>query len=171
MATRKKKKGKAKSGTWITREMAMSRAYLSLSGFAPQLLTLFLLKRDIDSNHVCLNAEKITMTYAELENIFNQGKQNKGLPKDGITRPRIIRGFEDLMAKGFIELVRRGGMYKQDKSIFALREDWRWWREGVVVFKRGKDTRHRGYRKAKLPVPILSESLNVTHENDTHTHV
>ncbi|MEN8134344.1 MAG: hypothetical protein ABFS18_02240 [Thermodesulfobacteriota bacterium] len=157
MARKKVRKGKLKSGTWIEREMTMSRAYLSLSGFAPQLLTLFLLKRDIDSKYVCQNLTNINMTYAELENIFNNGMQNKGLPKDGITRPRIIRALDDLMAKGFVELIRRGGMYKQDKSVYALREDWRWWLEGRVVFKREKDTRERGYRKVKLPSQICQK--------------
>jgi hypothetical protein len=95
----KNKKGKFKSGTWILRELSMSRAYLSLGGFAPQLLTLFLLKRNIDKNHNCLNANSITMTYAELENIHNQGNQKKNLPKDGITRTRIIRAIEELMVR------------------------------------------------------------------------
>lgn len=152
------KKGKTKSGTWILREMAMSRAYLSLGCFAPQLLVLFLLKRDIDKNHNCLNSNSITMTYAELENIYNQGIQNKGLPKDGITKTRILRAIEELMAKGFIKIVHRGGTYKQDKSIYALTDDWKYWQKGMVFFKREKDIRHRGYRKAKLPESVASQS-------------
>jgi hypothetical protein len=148
---KKKRKGKFKPGTWLDREMYMSRAYLSLGGFAPQLLCLFLGKRDFDRDCNCLNKDSITMTYAELENIFNHGEQNKGLPKDGVTRPRIIRSFEQLMARGFIRIVHRGGTYKQDKSIYALTDEWKRWQKGMVFFKREKDTRHRGYRKAKLP--------------------
>jgi hypothetical protein len=71
------------------------------------------------------------------------------------------------MAKGFIKIVHRGGTYKQDKSIYALTDDWKYWQKGTVFHKREKDTRHRGYRKAKLPDGLP----NVTHENDTQTHI
>ena len=147
----KSKKGKFKSGTWVEREMFMSRAYLSLSGFAPQLLILFLGKRDFNSQRECKNKGNITMTYAELENIFNRGKRSQfgGKEKDGITRPRIIRAIDELLAKGFIQIVHQGGAYKQDKSIFALSEDWRIWHPGVVFSERKKDTRTRGYRNPK----------------------
>ena len=42
-----KKKGKFKSGTWVEHEMYMSRAFHALTGFAPQLLIMFLGKRDM----------------------------------------------------------------------------------------------------------------------------
>jgi hypothetical protein len=54
------KKGKLKPGTWVKREMCMSRAYLALKGFAPQLLSLFLLKRDFTDNYECKNCHKLT---------------------------------------------------------------------------------------------------------------
>ena len=47
MGKKKRKKGNFKSGTWVERELFMSRAYHALSGFAPQLLTLFFGKRDM----------------------------------------------------------------------------------------------------------------------------
>ena len=89
------------------------------------------------------------MTYAELENIFNRGRNNQfgAKKKDGISRPRIIRAFNDLMAKGFINIVRQGGAYQQDKTIYALTDDWQWWQPGRVIFKRPKDSRQLGYRK------------------------
>ena len=168
----KYKKGKFKRGTWIEQDMAMSRAYLSLGGFAPQLLILFLMKRDIDKKHNCLNANSITMTYAELENIHNRGKRpKKDQAKDGITKTWILRAIEELMAKGFIKIVHRGGTYKQDKSIYALTDNWKYWQKGMVIFKREIDIRHRGYRKAKLPESVREENSNLTHEKVTQTHV
>jgi len=158
---KKSKKGKFKSGTYIEREMYMSRAFLSLTGFAPQLLILFLGKRDFTNDHVCINCQNITMTYAELENIFNHGKPKHGMPKDGITRPKIIRAITQLLANGFLEIRHQGGAYKQDKSIYALSDKWRLWRPDMVFSERPKDTRTRGYRKSKI---------NITHENVTHTH-
>ena len=158
------KKGKLKPGTWVKREMCMSRAYLSLTGFAPQLLSLFLLKRDFTDNYECKNCHKLTMTYAELENIFNHEKQNDFGNKKiaGISRPRIIRAIDELLAKGFIEIVHQGGAFQQDKSIYALIDDWRIWHKGAVFGKRPRDIRTRGFRKSKI---------KLTHESvPIHTH-
>lgn len=153
MGKNKNKKGKFKSGTWVTKDLYTSRAYLSLKGFAPQLLILFLGKRDMERSGdkwVCENSHKLTMTYAEFENIFNRGNRNfMDKIKDGITRPRIIRAIKELLAKGFIEIVHQGGAYKQDKSEYALSDNWRIWHPGVVFNERKKDTRTRGYRKPK----------------------
>lgn len=67
-----KKKSRAKSGTWFTREMAMSKAFWGLNSTAKGLLLLFLMKRDMNRNHECMNSRKITMTYKELENLFGE---------------------------------------------------------------------------------------------------
>jgi len=149
MGKKKNKKGKFKAGTWVEKELFTSRAYLSLTGFAPQLLVLFLGKRD-RRNDQFVNLHNLTMTYAELENIYNRGNRNlMNEKKDGISRPRIIRAIDDLLAKGFIEIMHQGGAYKQDKTIFALIDDWRFWHKGLVFRNRPKDTRTRGYRKPK----------------------
>ena len=104
------------------------------------------------------------MTYAELENIFNHGKQNDFGNKKiaGISRPRIIRAIDELLAKGFIEIVHQGGAFQQDKSIYALIDDWRIWHKGAVFGKRPRDIRTRGFRKSKI---------KLTHESvPIHTH-
>ncbi len=138
MGKQKNKKGKFKAGTWVERELYTSRAYLSLKGFAPQLLILFLGKRDF-KNKECVNEHNITMTYVELENIFNRGNRNPlNTKKDGITRPRIIRAINDLLAKGFIGIIRRGGKHQQDKTVYGLSDKWRFWHKGLVFEKRQK---------------------------------
>lgn len=142
--------GTFKSGTWITQDLYFSKAFHDLKGFAPQLLILFLAKRDIDNEHKCTNEDSITMTYIELENIYNRGQENRHLPKsDGIRRPRIIRAIDELLAKGFIKIISRGGAYKQDKSVYGLSDQWRWWSSGVVFNTRTKEPR-RGYQGRKL---------------------
>lgn len=163
-----KRRGKFSPGTWLEKEMAMSRAYLELSGFAPQLLVLFLLKRDF-KNKVCRNGKQITMTYAELENIYNQGKEERNLLKDGVSRPRIIRALDDLLAKGFLEIVRRGGAFQQDKTVYGLTDDWRYWRPGQTVRTREKDTRKRGYQGKPEKQISRTKTLPIhTHGNVTH---
>jgi hypothetical protein len=164
------KKRKAPAGTWLERDVYMSRAYLELKGFAPQLLVLFLAKRDIDRDRKVRNKTSITMTYIELENIYHRREaERKGiklsgesnLPR-GISRPRIIRAIEQLLAHGFIDIVHRGGAYQQDKTVYALTDDWQWWRPGVVLSRREPDLRQRGYNGRKS---------NVAHETvPIHTH-
>lgn len=152
MARKKKKKfksGKLKSGTWVPRDIYMSKAFHSLRGFAPQLIILFLAKRDMDNQYRCTNANNITMTYKELENIYNAGKENKNLPKSGIKRPRIIRAIDDLLAKGFIIIVSHGGAYRQDKSIYGLSDQWQWWCEGMVCNTRPKEPK-KGYQGRRI---------------------
>jgi len=149
MGKKNKKNNSFKKGTYVERELYTSRAYLSLTGFAPQLLLLFLGKRYRISGEF-VNLHNITMTYAELENIFKKGNRNPmNEKKDGISRPRITRAIDELLSKGFIEIVHHGGAYKQDKTQYAIIDDWRIWHKGLVFRKRPEDIRTRGYRKPK----------------------
>jgi hypothetical protein len=138
---------KAKSGTWVTREMLFSRAYWALNPPASKMLLLFLLKRDMDKKHNLLNGKSITMTYLELENMFvaNLGRKIAGIePRTisgqptGMSKASIARGFHDLLAKGFVEIVKQGGAYRKDKTIYGLTEDWQWWTEGAIIREKSK---------------------------------
>lgn len=164
---RSKKGKKFAPGTWVERDLFYSRAFLELSGFAPQLLILFLGKRHISQDKTVTNKNSITMTYVELEKIYHRYEsQGVAICRDnwpkGITRPRFVRALGNLLAHGFIRIVRRGGAYQTDKSIYALVEDWRLWQPGVVFAKRDPDTRLRGYNaRLRKPAPI---DLSVTDE-------
>ena len=161
---KKKTHGKSKPGTWVERDVYMSRAFLELSGFGPQLLVLLLGKRRIDrETNECTNRDKITMTYAELENIHNRGMSNgmkrligigeENRTKDGVSRPRISRAFDELLAKGFIQIIFHGGAYKHDKSVYGFTDEWRYWKLGQVVRIREKETRTKGFlNKYKKPI-------------------
>jgi len=131
-------------GTWIEREMFESKAYLSLSGFAPQLLTLILGKRQFikvgrkgKEKRVCINCDKINITYVEFKNRY------------GISQPRLTRAKKDLLAKGFIATVYRGGTYRQDKGIYALSDKWIIWQPGMVFEEWKKESIERGFCKPK----------------------
>jgi hypothetical protein len=131
-------------GTWIEREMFESEAYLSLKGFAPQLLTLILAKRQF-RNHgrrgkqkkVCINCDKLNITYTEFNN------------KYGITQPRMTRSIDQLLAKGFLSIVNPGGMYKQDKAIYALSTNWVIWKPEMVFESRERENVERGFCNPK----------------------
>ena len=134
-------KHKLPPGTWIEREMFESKAFLSLKGFAPQLLLLFLGKRDRQlvlgkdgkEQHRFVNLDNLTMPYMTLEKTYH------------ISRPRIVRGIDELLAKGFLKVRHPGGAYKQDKTIYALIDKWLIWHPGVVFSERKKDV-HKGYQ-------------------------
>jgi hypothetical protein len=134
------RKKKVPPGTWIERELFQSRAFLSLRGFAPQLLILFLGKRILRYTEVgkrkrwqCLNCQEMTMTYVKLQK------------KYGITNPRFSRALDDLLGKGFIEICHQGGAYQRDKSVYALSDKWQIWSDGAV-FQRRKPDVYRGYQ-------------------------
>ena len=135
-------------GKWTRVDTGMytSRAFLSLSGTAVKMLLLFLGKRKLifpkdkkggNGSMIVENWDQLTMTYEELANgPFHW------------TKPRISRSFDDLLAKGFIEVKDPGGLYKQHKAVYALSEAWKKWQPGMVIFRRCKDV-HRGWQDAE----------------------
>lgn len=165
-----KKTSNVGSGTWVESEMFESKAFLSLKGFAPQLLILLLGYRDFEpvtkaerkkgrKRGACKNCDSLTFTYIKAEKDY------------GITKPRLTRAFDELLAKGFIKVKYQGGARKQDKSIYSLLEKWRLWKPGIVFEKRERDSVQRGFRKPKREkvtyetVPIHAHE-SVPIEND-----
>lgn len=112
-----RKLGKAKPGTWLTRDLLLSPAYIKPSATGKSVLGVMLLKRDISHTHEVLNRRNISVTYKELEAL-------------GMSRGSITNAFNDLQAKGFIEIVHRGGAYQQDKTVYGLADEWRRWKVG-----------------------------------------
>ena len=77
---------------------------------------------------------KISLTYAELK-------------AHGISQQRATRSFDELLSKGFIEVVNPGGLCEKARALYALVEDYRWWKPGHQPIRtRHRDIR-RGFRK------------------------
>ncbi len=55
---------------------------------------------------ICVNEDQIKLSYIELEKL-------------GITQPRATRGFDDLLAKGFIKIEHHGGGVRKIKAFIA----------------------------------------------------
>jgi hypothetical protein len=143
------KRQKTPPGTWLNSEMAESKACLALKGIAPQLLSLFLLKRRFDrvgrkgeKKYLCTNSESISFTYIEAKDKYE------------ITKSRFSRAIDELLAKGFITIIHRGGSFKQDKTIYGLSENWRIWQPGVVFEARERETVKRGFCKPNKKVTL-----------------
>jgi hypothetical protein len=139
--------GLKKGGTFIERELYQSEAFNSLGKVAIKVLIAFMDKRMREKTSMArdkknlkrkpkfINLDSISLTYGELEK------------KYGILRQSATRAFDELLAKGFIEIRHQGGAYKHDKSVYALVDKWMFWRKGAPPFsERKKDAVHRGYQ-------------------------
>jgi hypothetical protein len=152
-------KTKLPPGTWIERTLFRSKAYLSLKGCAPQVLLLFYGKRHMKrikhgkrEEWVCTNGDELSFTYIEAEKEY------------GITKARFSRAIGELLAKGFISIAHRGGGYKQDKSIYALSDNWVLWQPGGIFETRKKQNVQRGFCKPKTKVTLENVPIH-SHEN------
>lgn len=128
----------------VERDLITSKAFLALTGLAPQVLFLFLSRRKFErqrispkkrSQWVCINADDLSFTYAEADSL-------------GIGAKRFTRAIDQLVEKGFLNSNHGGGVVRGDKSKYGLSERWRLY--GTVEFQpaeRPKDDRWIGYRK------------------------
>lgn len=123
------RKRRMSAGTWITREMARSPAYVALTSSGKNILMQVLLKRVFKNDKTLKNKDNITVTYKELESL-------------GMSRGSITNGLTDVMAKGFLQIIRQGGAYQQDKTVYGLIDNWKFWKKGdppVVKKQKGKN--------------------------------
>jgi len=137
-------------GTFIEREMFESPAYMTLRGFAPQLLTHILGKRQFHKHgrsgkqkRVCVNCMRLNVTYTEFKNGY------------GITQPRMTRAIDQLLEKGFISIVHPGGTFRQDKAVYSLSNNWVIWQPETVFETRQREGVKRGFCKPKKKVIFL----------------
>jgi len=126
-------------GTFVERDLFESQAFIALGGVAPQMLIYILGKRDFENTktgRICVNAGELKLSYTELKRL-------------GITQPRATRGFDDLLAKGFIKIEHQGGGYQKDMSIYGLSNQYLTWKKGKVFCTRPKGLKKgfQGYNK------------------------
>jgi len=111
----------------LERALFQSRAWLSLSGVAPQVYLLLAgrVRKEKPTRHAkqwrVLNNGKLEFTYLEAEH------------KYGISSPRFTRAISQLVEHGFIDINHSGGGLGRDRSLYALVERWRQW--GAPEFK------------------------------------
>ncbi len=141
-------------GTFIASDMFLSEAFLSLgrrdtspvsSWASHPMLLMFLGKRDMRSapdkrgdkkRLIAVNGDALTLTYAELES-------------HGIPNKTATRGFDELLAKGFIRIVDPGGLHEKHKAVYSLSENYILWRPGDVFETRERDVK-RGFQNHKV---------------------
>ena len=166
---KKKKKGNGYGKhTMLKSSLFLSPAFISLGvkGTAPtvsaastKVLIMLYGKRQFSKiktskgkkEWIRADDNKLSLTYKEL--------LARGIPQGMATR-----AFDELLAKGFIEIAHPGGAFDKDKSLYSLIDEYKRWRPGDPPIRiRIRDVK-RGYQdKAK--------QKQRTSTGGTHTHV
>jgi hypothetical protein len=150
----KRKKG----GIFIERELYQSPAWMSLKRtFSPKLLLLFLDKRIREPQPKgrrgpakFINLNCIEMTYSELET------------KYGVSRQTITRALDELLEKGFIEIRHHGGTFRHEKTIYAIVDNWLFWKPGDPPCSTRKPESKRGYQGREIGASRKTSAQSVT---------
>lgn len=129
-------------GVYIDPALIESKAYLLLTGFAPQLLLIFLKRRRMRKVGrrkgkviwVIENNGEIILTY------------DYALKKWGITKPRFQRALKQLIEVGFLDVSHSGGGLLGDCSKYAISDRWkRFGKDDFISKTLIKDTRGFGF--------------------------
>lgn len=102
---------------YIDKAQLQSKAYLSLTGKAPQVLGLFWCKRRVmkarySGSYVISNNGEIVFPYTEAL-------------KYGIKKSTFTRTLGELIEKGFIDVAHHGGQLQGDTTKYALSDRWK----------------------------------------------
>ena len=133
------KKYKA-GGFYWERELYQSDAFLSLTKNAMKILIAFMDNRKRLKNnspkgkkkeYVFYNLDNLKLPYALFEKTYK------------VSRSNIPKALDDLLIKGFLKIVYRGGCCQHDGSRYALSDNYLLWRQGIKPF----EIRHRRNRK------------------------
>lgn len=101
-------------------EIFNSPAWLSLTGIAPQLYILFLLRRRSTKMGKKGHQKNVITNGRELEFTYRDANE-----KYGITERRFHKAIDELVNKGLLDIVESGhGLYKQ-KTKYGISERWR----------------------------------------------
>jgi len=165
--SKKKKSNGYGEGTFVKTTLFLSKAFLNLGvkGTSPvvshsshKILMMFLGKRRFSSIKVKKKVKQVpsddnrfTMTYKELST-------------HGLSQKVSTRGFDELLAKGFIKIIDPGGSFEKHKAVYALVETYLSWdtTQQQVFYRRERDIK-RGYQGNR------KKQLSRTLAGDTHT--
>jgi len=129
-----------KGGFYWERELYQSKAFLSLNKNAIKILIAFMDNRKAIENKSKKGKRK-KYTFCNLDNLkLPYGLFNKTYK---VSLSNIPKALDELLAKGFLKIVYRGGTCQHDASIYALSDNYLLWVPGAKPF----ETRLKGNRK------------------------
>jgi len=129
----------------VEQQLFKSKAYRSLTGKAPQVLALFLCRRQMvkygkkgHERWVCTNAKELIFTYTEANDKWE------------ITNRQFTPAIDQLIKYGFIDIVTPGGELFKSATVYGLSERWRKYNLPEFTIKtRAKRPLGYGYCKKK----------------------
>ena len=150
-------------GIYIERDILESDAYWHLTGSAPQVYMVFLMKRILsdkafgkDKARIVANNGEITYTYLEAQN-------NHRIPKSNFLRAR-----DQLIKVGLIEIAEDGGCHHTTK--YAISNNWMNYPE--QTFERPKSGNLVGVKTRWKKDTVISDTNNPisTVKSDTNSN-
>lgn len=133
---------------WVGYELLSSPAYRALTKIGTDILMFALSMRKFPPGTKKkprnywkpTNSHEILIPYKTVRDFFST-RGNKPPTERSVTR-----AINDLMAKGFIDVVRVGGSGKGDVSKYRLTHDWRVWAPGdATVYTKEGMSHRRGF--------------------------
>ena len=150
-------------GVYIERDILESDAYWSLTGAAPQVYMVFLMKRILSDKAFGKDKARIIENNGEITYTFKEAWKNHRIPKSTFLRAR-----DQLIKAGLIEIVEDGGYHHTTK--YAISNNWRNYPE--QIFERPKSGNLVGIktRWKKDTVKSGTNNLKSTVKSDTNSN-
>jgi len=113
---------------YLTYQLFTSEAFRHLAPSARDVLILTLYEVRFSQSKkrgkytpVVLNRNELIIPYAEIKSRLRYSDKT------------IWSAFRQIMAHGFLKVVKHGGGAKHDYQVYGLSEEWRKWKPGEVV--------------------------------------
>jgi hypothetical protein len=172
----KAKKSGFGRGTFVETQMFLSSAYKTLgrrgscqhvSSASHVILMMLLGKRQFRTDKTRKGQRKVqfrtdgnrlTLTYKELE-------------AHGISNQLAAKGFDELLAKGFIEIIDAGGAFEKHKAVYGLTDDYLFWKPGKDPIRTRQRDVKRGWQNRQKNKNRYAQSQTPTLCTVIGTHI
>ena len=104
-------------GIYIERDILESDAYWHLTGSAPQVYMVFLMKRILSDKPFGKNKVRLIANNGEITYTYLEAQNNHWIPKSNFLRAR-----DQLIKVGFIEIAEDGGCHHTTK--YSISNNW-----------------------------------------------
>ena len=150
-------------GIYIKRDILESAAYWHLTGAAPQVYMVFLMKRVLSDKAFGKDKARIIANNGEITYTFVEAWKNHKIPKSTFLRAR-----DQLIKVGLIEIAEDGGCHHTTK--YSISNNWRNYPE--QTFERSKSGNLVGVKTRWKKDTVISGTNNLksTVKSDTNSN-
>ena len=138
-------------GIYIERDILESEAYWHLTGSAPQVYMVFLMKRILSDKAFGKYKARLVANNGEITYTFVEAWNNLRIPKSTFLRAR-----DQLIKVGFIEIAEDGGCHHTTK--YAISKNWQNYPE--QTFERSKSGNLVGVKTRWKKDTVKSDTIN-----------